>query len=55
MYFRDRKYLGLVQEILRTDHENETFLTTAAHFTLKQDADVSRNGTSAANQRIESF
>ena len=55
MYIRALQSLGLVPEMLRTDHGNETGVMAAAHCTLRQNADAHRYGTSVANQRIENF
>ena len=55
MYIRVVQPLGLVPEMLRTDHGNETGVMAAAHCILKQNADAHRYETSVANQRIENF
>ena len=55
VYLRAVQSLGLVPEMLRTDHGNETGVMAAAHCTLRQNADAHRYGTSVANQRIENF
>ena len=41
--------------MLRTDHGNETGFIAAAHYTLRQNADAHRYGTTVANQHIENF
>ena len=55
MYIRAVQSLGLVPEMLRTDHGNETGIMAAINCTLRQNADMHRYGTSVANQRIENF
>ena len=55
VYLRAVQSLGLVPEMLRTDHGNKTGVMAAAQCTLRQNADAHRYGTSVANQRIENF
>ena len=55
MYIRAVQSLGLVPEMLRTDHGNEAGVMTAAHCIFRQNADVNMYVTSVANQRIENL
>ena len=55
VYIRAVQSLGLVPEMLRTDHGNEVDVMTAAHCTFRQNADANMYVTSVANQRIENL